>query len=73
MFLFIELNKKNVLLASLNINLQPSGREINSKIEYSSSYKILDYGLAIGYKADPYHIKYMDDYWYVSLGFNFKM
>jgi len=65
--------QKNVLFDSLNINLQPSGREINSKIEYSSSYKILDYGLAIGYKADPYHIKYMDDYWYVSLGFNFKM
>jgi len=65
--------QKNVLFDSLNINLRPSGREINSKIEYSSSYKILDYGLAIGYKADPYHIKYMDDYWYVSLGFNFKM
>ena len=65
--------QKNVLFDSLNINLRPSGREINSKIEYSSSYKILDYGLAIGYKADPYHIKYMDDYWYVSLGFNLKM
>ena len=65
--------QKNVLFNSLNISLQPSGREINSKIEYSSSYKILNYGIALGYKSDPYHIKYMDDYWYVSLGFNFKM
>ena len=64
---------KNVIFNSLDINLQPSGREINSKLEYSSSYKILDYGVALGYKSDPYHIKYMDDYWYVSLGFNFKM
>ena len=39
--------QKNVLFDSLNINLQPSGREINSKIEYSSSYKILDYGICI--------------------------
>ena len=33
---------KNVLFNSLNINLSPSGREINSKLEYSSSYKILN-------------------------------
>jgi len=65
--------KKNVLFNSLNINLRPSGREINSKLEYSSSFKILDYGIALGYKSDPYHIKYMDDYWYVSLGFDFKI
>ena len=65
--------RKNVLFDSLNINLSPSGREINSKLEYSSSYKILNYDFALGYKSDPYHIKYMDDYWYVSLGFNFKM
>ncbi len=65
--------QKNVLFDSLNINLQPSGREINSKIEYQSSYKILDYGISLGYKSDPYHVKYMDDYFYVSLGFNFKI
>ena len=65
--------KKNVLFNSLNINLRPSVREINSKLEYSSSFKILDYGIALGYKSDPYHIKYMDDYWYVSLGFDFKI
>ena len=65
--------KKNVLFNSLNINLRPSGREINSKLEYSSSFKIIDYGIALGYKSDPYHIKYMDDYWYVSLGFDFKI
>ena len=65
--------KKNVLFNSLDINLSPSGREINSKLEYSSSYKILNYGVALGYKSDPYHIKYMDDYWYVSLGFDFKI
>ena len=66
--------QKNVLFDSLNINLQPSGREINSKNRiFIIIQNILDYGLAIGYKSDPYHIKYMDDYWYVSLGFNFKM
>ena len=65
--------KKNVLFNSLDINLSPSGREINSKLEYSSTYKILNYGVALGYKSDPYHIKYMNDYWYVSLGFDFKI
>ena len=65
--------KKNILFNSLNIDLRPSGREINSKLEYSSSYKIIDYGVALGYKSDPYHINYMDDYWYVSLRFDFKM
>jgi hypothetical protein len=24
----------------------------------------------VGYKADPYHIKLMDDYWYMSFDLN---
>ena len=62
--------EKNVLFNSMNFNLDPSGREIHTKAQYLSSYKNIGLGLTLGYKADPYHIKFMDDYWYMSLGFN---
>ena len=62
--------EKNVLFNQMNFNLDPSGREIHTKAQYLSSYKNIDLGLTLGYKADPYHIKFMDDYWYMSLGFN---
>ena len=62
--------EKNVLFNQMNFNLDPSGREIHTKAQYLSSYKNIGLGLTLGYKADPYHIKFMDDYWYVSLGFN---
>jgi len=62
--------EKNVLFNQMNFNLDPSGREIHTKAQYLSSYKNIGLGLTLGYKADPYHIKFMDDYWYMSLGFN---
>ena len=62
--------EKNVLLNQMNFHLDPSGREIHTKAQYLSSYKNIGLGLTLGYKADPYHIKFMDDYWYMSLGFN---
>jgi len=62
--------EKNVLFNSMNFNLDPSGREIHTKAQYLSSYKNIGLGITLGYKADPYHIKFMDDYWYMSLGFN---
>ena len=62
--------EKNVLFNPMNFNLDPSGREIHTKAQYLSSYKNIGLGLTLGYKADPYHIKFMDDYWYMSLGFN---
>ena len=31
-----------------------------------------DFYLALGYKADPYHIKNLDDYWYTSMRANIK-
>ena len=62
--------EKNVLFNSMNFNLDPSGRELHTKAQYLSSYKNIGLGLTLGYKADPYHIKFMDDYWYMSLGFN---
>ena len=62
--------EKNVLFNSMNFNLDPSGREIHTKAQYLSSYKNIGLGVTLGYKADPYHIKFMDDYWYMSLGFN---
>ena len=65
--------EKNVLFNQMNINLDPSGREIHTKAQYLSSYKNIGLGLTLGYKADPYHIKFMDDYWYMSLGFNMNL
>lgn len=62
--------EKNVLFNSINFNLDPSGREIHTKAQYFSSYNNIGFGLTLGYKADPYHIKFMNDYWYMSLGFN---
>jgi len=62
--------EKNVLFNSMNFNLDPSGREIHTKAQYFSSYNNIGFGLTLGYKADPYHIKFMNDYWYMSLGFN---
>jgi hypothetical protein len=62
--------EKNVLFNQMNFNLDPSGREMHTKAQYLSSYKNIGLGLTLGYKADPYHIKFMDDYWYMSLGFN---
>ena len=65
--------EKNVLFNSMNFDLDPSGREIHLKAEYLTSYKNIGFGLTLGYKSDPYHIKFMDDYWYSSLGFNIKI
>ena len=65
--------EKNVLFNSISFNLDPSGREIHSKVEYLTAYKNIGFGLTLGYKSDPYHIKFMDDYWYASLGFNIKI
>ena len=65
--------EKNVLFNSMSFDLDPSGREIHVKAEYLTSYKNIGFGLTLGYKSDPYHIKFMDDYWYSSLGFNIKI
>ena len=62
--------EKNVLFNPMNFNLDPSGRELHTKAQYLSSYKNIGLGLTLGYKADPYHIKFMDDYWYMSFGLN---
>ena len=62
--------EKKVLFHSMNFHLNPSGREVHAKAQYFSSYRNIGYGLTLGYKSDPYHIKFMDDYLYMSLGFN---
>jgi hypothetical protein len=62
--------EKNVLFHSMSLDLDPSGREVHAKAQYFSSYKNVGFGLTLGYKSDPYHIKFMDDYLYMSLGFN---
>ena len=65
--------EKNVLFNSINFNLDPSGREIHTKARYLSSYKNIGLAFILGYKTDPYHIKFMDDYWYMSLGFHINL
>jgi hypothetical protein len=65
--------QKNVLFNTMNFNLNPSGREIHSKAHYFSSYKNIGFGFTVGYKVDPYHIKFMDDYWYMSFGLNIDL
>ncbi len=64
--------QKEVLFNSLKVNLRPSGREINSRLEYSSAFRNVNLSFAIGYKTDPYHIKYMEDYAYFSMGANIR-
>ncbi|MBD63282.1 MAG: hypothetical protein CMD68_04290 [Gammaproteobacteria bacterium] len=66
-------SEKNVLFNSMSLNLNPSGREINTKAEYFTSHKIMNFSLVLGYKSDPYHIKFMDDFWYMSFGFNINI
>ena len=70
---FYRTREKEVLFNSFKVNLSPSGREINSKIEYLSSFnQKINFSAVLGYKTDPYHIKYMDDYAYISIGANLK-
>lgn len=65
--------ERDVLFNAMSLELNPSGREINSKAEYSTTYKNIGLGFTLGYKSDPYHIKSMSDYWFMSLGFNIKI
>ena len=70
---YYRTREKEVLFNSFKVNLSPSGREINSKIEYLSSFnQKINFSAVLGYKTDPYHIKYMDDYAYISIGANLK-
>tara|TARA_B110000503_G_scaffold5914_1_gene8128 strand:+ start:132 stop:2648 length:2517 start_codon:yes stop_codon:yes gene_type:complete len=70
---FYRTKQKNVLFNSFGFSLAPSGREINSLVQYSSEYKKINFNLAVGYKSDPYHIKSIPDHWYTSLGFSVKI
>ena len=64
--------QKDVIFNSLSFGLRPSGREINSKINYSTFFKKMNFDFALGYKVDPYHIKNLDDYWYTSMRASIK-
>ena len=64
--------QKSVIFNSLSFGLRPSGREVNSKINYSTAFKKMNFDFAIGYKADPYHMKHLDDYWYTSVRASIK-
>ena len=65
--------EKSVLFNSFGFSLRPSGREVHTKVRYTSSYKNIGLSLTLGYKSDPYHIKSMEDYWYTALGFSIKI
>tara|TARA_B100000029_G_scaffold515716_1_gene624184 strand:+ start:29680 stop:32151 length:2472 start_codon:yes stop_codon:yes gene_type:complete len=60
---------KQIFFNNLNIDLQPSGREINSKIDYSFSENSWSIQFGIGYKQDAYHSKYSKDYWFGNISF----
>lgn len=64
--------QKDVIFNSLSFGLRPSGREVNSKINYSTAFKKMNFDFAFGYKSDPYHIKNLDDYWYTSMRASIK-
>ena len=64
--------QKDVIFHSISFGLKPSGREINSKINYSTVFKKMNFDFAFGYKADPYHMKNLDDYWYTSMRASIK-
>ena len=64
--------QKDVIFNSLSVGLRPSGREVNSKINYSTAFKKMNFDFAFGYKSDPYHMKNLDDYWYTSMRASIK-
>jgi hypothetical protein len=64
--------QKEVIFNSLSFGLSPSGREINSKINYATGFKKINLDFAFGYRADPFHMKDMNDYWYTSMRASIK-
>ena len=64
--------QKDVIFNSLSFGLSPSGREVNSKINYSTEFKKINLDFAFGYRADPFHMKNMNDYWYTSMRASIK-
>ncbi|MDC0091905.1 S8 family serine peptidase [Gammaproteobacteria bacterium] len=65
--------ERNVLFNSFGFSLSPSGREVNSSVQYQSRYNQIGFSLAVGYKSEPYHMKSIRDYWYTSIGFSLKI
>ena len=64
--------QKDVIFNSLSFGLSPSGREVNSKINYATGFKKINLDFAFGYRADPFHMKNMNDYWYTSMRASIK-
>ncbi len=61
---------KELLFSNHRIDLSSSSTEINSKISYEHSSSIGRFGAIIGYKENPYHSDFFDDYWYASLTYS---
>ncbi len=61
---------KELLFSNHRINLSSNSTEINSKISYEFSSSIGRFGAILGYKANPYHSDFYNDYWYASLTYS---
>lgn len=61
---------KELLFSNHRINLSSNSTEINSKISYEFSSSIGRFGAIMGYKVNPYHSDFYNDYWYASLTYS---
>ncbi len=61
---------KELLFSNHRINLSSSSTEINSKISYEFSSSMGRFGAILGYKVNPYHSDFYNDYLYASLTYS---
>ena len=61
---------KELLFSNHRINLSSNSTEINTKISYEFSSSIGRFGAIMGYKVNPYHSDFYNDYWYASLTYS---
>ena len=61
---------KELLFTNHRLDLSSSSTEINSKISYELSSSMGRFGAILGYKVNPYHSDFYNDYWYASLTYS---
>ena len=65
-----RIKNKEILFSNHRINLSSNSTEINSKISYELSSSMGRFGAIMGYKVNPYHSDFYNDYWYASLTYS---
>ena len=65
-----RMKNKEILFSNHRINLSSNSTEINSKISYELSSSMGRFGAIMGYKVNPYHSDFYNDYWYASLTYS---